>query len=100
MEACCKAKAAPHAHDEFLDDPTLAECCRRDLKEQAHKERLVNRLRKCDISEAHQRVEAAVIGRHPEDVPENGSEVDSLATDSDDEGEHLSDLFSLMGSSG
>ena len=100
MEACCKTNAAPHVCEEFFDDPTLADCCRRDLREQAHNERLVNRLKECDISEARQRVEAAVIGRHPEDIPEHGSEVDSLATDSDDEGEHLSDLTRLICSFG
>ena len=87
MHACCEADISLHTHDHF-DDPTLADCCLRDLKEQAYNERLLERLRRCDVSEAHQRMEAGVFRRELQDIPEQASDNDSLATDSDDEGEH------------
>ncbi len=89
MDACCKTNAAPHAQENFLVDPTLADCCRRDLMEQAQIVRSVKLLREHDISSTRQRVVAAVVGRHPEEIPEHCSEVASLATDSDDEGEQM-----------
>ncbi len=86
MDACCETDAAPHMHD-HLDDPTLADCCLRDLREQAHTERLIQRLTDVDVSEARQRLKAGVISREPQHIPEHDSDIDSLATDSDDEGE-------------
>ena len=87
MTACCETDTSFHTHDHF-DDPTLANCCLRDLKEQAYNQQLLERLRECDVSETHQRLKAGVIRRDFQEIPEQASDIDSLATDSDDEGEH------------
>lgn len=91
MEACCPGNAAPlePLHEHF-DDPALADCCRRDLKEQAATAKIIKRLNDCDISASRQRLEAAVIRRQPWDNFSHDSEIDSLATDSDDEGDCFS----------
>lgn len=87
MIACCETDASSRAHDHF-DDPTLADCCLRDLKEQAYNQRITQRLRESDVSECHQRLKAGVIVLDLKGAPQQVSDVDSLATDSDDEGEH------------
>ena len=86
METCCETDTSLHAHDHF-HDPTLADCCLRDLKEQAYNQQILQRLTECDVSEYRQRMEAGVIRHGPQDIPEQVSDVDSLATDSDDEGD-------------
>ena len=88
METCCETDASSQAHD-HIDDPTLAGCCLRDLKEQAYNQHLLQRLAECDVSEARQRMEAGVIRHRLQDIPEQVSDVDSLATDSDDDGDHI-----------
>ncbi len=85
MDRCCETDV-PNADDHF-DDPTLADCCLRDLKEQAYNQKLTHRLKQCDVSESRQRLEAGVIRHGVQDMPQQASDVDSLATDSDDEGE-------------
>ena len=91
MDACCATNDVPHDTDHLhLDDPTLADCCRRDLKEQAYNSRVLEQLRQCDISEVRQRVSAGVLKQQKQDSPDSASDVDSLVTDSDDEGQRRS----------
>ena len=88
MDACCATNDVVHDTDHLhLDDPTLADCCRRDLKEQAYNSRVRERLRQCDISEVRQRVSAGVIKQQIQESPDSASDVDSLVTDSEDEGQ-------------
>ena len=89
MDRCCETDAPNY--DDHFDDPTLADCCLRDLKEQAYNQQLTHRLKECNVSVSRQRIEAGVIRHEVQDMPQQVSDVDSLATDSDDEGEQASD---------
>lgn len=89
VNACCATNDVSHDIDHLhLDDPTLADCCRRDLKEQAYSSRVRERLKQCDISEVRQRVSAGVLKQQIPHSPDGTSDVDSLVTDSEDEGRH------------
>ena len=94
MDPCCETSDVSHDTDHLhLDDPTLADCCRRDFKEQAYNSRVRERLRQCDISEVRQRLGAEVIKQQISDTPESTSDVDSLVTDSEDEGQHRTSSY-------
>jgi hypothetical protein len=69
------------------DDPTLADCCRRDLKEQAYVERVKQKLLEHDVTTVRSDLAHSAFVRDPACAPAalGDSDQDSLLTDSEDE---------------
>ena len=81
---CCEPDPACHLDD----DPTLADCCRRDLQEQKYTQRIKEQLLSHDRT--YERIELAksAILRDQGAIREalqREEELDSLATDSDED---------------
>jgi hypothetical protein len=97
--SCCSGAADPAlaaVADELQElsfDPTLDDCCRRDLEEQAASARLRSQLAVHDRSTAAQKLRSAVLGARPVPAAEGGPEppaagqqdgLDSASEDEDD----------------
>ena len=85
---CCNVRCEPDSACHLDDDPTLADCCRRDLQEQKYTQRIKEQLLSHDRT--YERIEIAngAILRDEgaiRDAVQREEELDSLATDSDED---------------
>ena len=85
MDACCGQSGQTDDVCGLNDDPTLAACCLRDLKEQAYVSRVKATLLQHDHTDARSKLAQVVLAQHV--VPAAAFEIDrdSLVTDSDED---------------
>ena len=82
--ACCDAE---HGADAFEHDPALADCCRRDLREQAHVQRIKSTLLAHDVTTERLKLAENAYVKDLSAAPcLDTSDRDSLDSDSGDDG--------------
>ena len=91
--ACCDGLQGA---DAFEHDPALADCCRRDLREQAHVQRVKKTLLEHDVTTQRLKLAESAFLRDPLARPcLDDSDRDSLESDNEDGGKCLSLLSCL-----
>ncbi|GHP12024.1 hypothetical protein PPROV_001075100 [Pycnococcus provasolii] len=83
-DACCGAGLD---EDDFESDPTLAECCRRDLRDQRDAARLRSLLDGEDVSKAYVRTRNDVLGLTANQYSADVEESSDFSTDDDGDGD-------------
>lgn len=92
---CCEPDPACHLDD----DPTLADCCRRDLQEQKYTQRIKEQLLIHDRTYERIHIANGAILRDPREIREAvqmEEELDVLATDSDDDAGAINAFSQLL----
>lgn len=86
MTACSTGCCEPDSACLLDDDPTLADCCRRDLQEQAYNSRLTEKLSALDRSNHRIKLaQQAYVHNGQEVILPDDFDKDSLASDSEDD---------------
>eukprot|EP00798_Chlamydomonas_sp_ICE-L_P018729 gene18729-25260_t len=87
--ACCPPEAAAEAEERYPDDPTLDECCRRDIREQKQVAVLKATLLTFDTTNERIHIAQQVAAMPPPADSKPEEEDDTSWDGSDDDGDHV-----------
>eukprot|EP00951_Prasinocladus_malaysianus_P019529 scaffold157935_cov37-Prasinocladus_malaysianus.AAC.1 len=89
QNCCGPSSSVEDELTDLADDPSLLDCCRRDLKQQARSAALVSRLRDVDVTSARTKEVSKVLKCQPQPCDEEHGDLSSaselLETDEEDE---------------